>query len=556
MKSIAFIFLIFLNLLCLTLSALPANPAANSPYRVRDFGAQGDGKTLDTVAVQWSIDACSRAGGGTVYFGPGTYLCGSLHLKSGVYLHLDAGAVLKGSPNDADYDKVEDLGFKNDSDRETSFFHFALIWAEQAERIGIMGQGTIDGNRTRRRGPKPIALKRCTYVDIQGIHLINAPNYNISLLGTDFVNIDGVTILNGFADGIDPDASRNVRISNCHIETMDDAIVPKASFSLGERRSCENITVTNCFLASEANCFKLGTESGGDFKHITVSNCVMTGIKGKDAATSGISLESVDGSHVDGVTISNISMYDVRAPIFIRLGSRLRDSAPSPGSIKNVLISNVVALNASSTSSITGIPGYFPEGITLSDIRLMYAGNGPASPVGTPVPELEKEYPSANMFKTLPCYGLYIRHVRGLVLSNLQLQYTDPYWRVPTWATWNKRPVNWSTPTGVPDPSEPGIPGPALLAEDVSDLDIHALQTRASSDGAPVLQFIDVRDAFLHGSRAPANTSVYLHVQGPRTGRIRLVDNMLRESKSPVRCTADVPQNAVLLDNKPVRVKR
>lgn len=534
---------------CGWLAAQPAvyaaTPAATSTYQVREFGAKGDGNAMDTASVQKAIDACSEAGGGTVYFGPGVYLCGSLHLKTGVYLYLDAGATIKGSSEVADYDPTEDLGFKNDSDRETSFFHFALIWGENVQRIGVVGEGTIDANRTKRLGPKPIALKRCAYVDIKGIRILNSPNYNISLLGTDYVNIDGVTILNSFCDGIDPDSCHNVRIANCHIEAVDDAIVPKSSFTLGERRSCENITVTNCYLGTEANCFKLGTESGGDFKHIAVSNCVMTGLKGHGHATSGISLESVDGANIDGVAISNISMFDARAPIFIRLGARLRDAAPAPGSLKNVVIDNVVALNASSTSSITGLPGYCPEGILLSNIRMVYNGGGPARKNDEPVPELEKQYPSADMFETLPAYGLFVRHVKDLTLSKVQLEYADNFWRIPTWKTWGKKAIDWWTPNGIPNPSEPGDPGTAAIFEDVTGLDVDALKTRASVGGSPVLQLTNVREAFFRGCRAPEKTKVYLDVHGAETRQIDLMDNLLRNAESPVVCAPEVPKDAV-----------
>ena len=252
-------------------------------YDVSTYGAHGDGVAKDTNTVQKTIDACSENGGGTVYFPPGTYLCGSLHLRSGVTLWMNAGAVIMGSPDNEDYDPCEKLGFENDSDHETSYFHHALIWGEDLERIAIIGQGIIDSNRSKRGGPKPIALKRCKYVDIKDIIIRNSPNYCISMLGTDYVNIDGVTILNGYCDGIDPDSCKNVRIANCHIESVDDAIVPKASFSLGERRATENIVVTNCVLFTVCNGFKLGTESGGDFKRIAVSNCVMGGFRGRPA---------------------------------------------------------------------------------------------------------------------------------------------------------------------------------------------------------------------------------------------------------------------------------
>ncbi len=525
-------------------------PTANSSYKVRDFGAKGDGTTLDTSAAQKAIDACAASGGGTVYFGPGTYLSGSLRLKSGVYLYLDAGAALKGSTQVTDYEKCEELGFRNDADSETSFFHFSLIWAEDAERIGVIGEGTIDSNYTKRHGPKTIAFKRCRFVDIKGLRLLNAPNYNISLLGTDYVNIDGVTILNGFADGIDPDACRNVRISNCHIESRDDAIVPKTSFTLGQRRSCENITVANCFLASRANCFKLGTESGGDFKHITVANCVMSNFAGDtpDAshATSGISLESVDGANVEDVLISNVSMYNACAPIFIRLGRRCRDNAPSAGSLKSISISHVVALNASWTSSITGVPGFYPDGITLSDIRLVYASAAlPLAGKNMPVPEQEKEYPTANMFGPLPAYGLYLRHVKHVTMSNIQLLCADNFVRVPLTNRKRNNHPYWQA-SGAPAGSLASEnPGTSLVADDVEGLDVDALSARAGAQGEPVLQFTNVRDAFLLSSRAPANTGVYLDLNGAQTTGIELMGNQLQSAKTPIRRAPEVARKAV-----------
>jgi hypothetical protein len=542
--------LFLIGLLLLTARAQADVAAANSSFKLREYGAKADGTTLDTAAAQKAIDACAAGGGGTVYFGPGTYLCGSVRLKTGVYLYLDAGATLKGSTQVSDYDKCEDLGFKNDADSETSFFHFSLIWAEDAERIGVIGEGTIDSNFTKRHGPKTIAFKRCRFVDVKGLRLLNAPNYNISLLGTDYVNIDGVTIRNGYADGIDPDACHNVRISNCHIESRDDAIVPKTSFSLGERRSCENITVANCFLASHANCFKLGTESGGDFKHITVANCVMRNFGGEspgaDHATSGISLESVDGANVEDVLISNISMYNACSPIFIRLGRRLRDSAPAAGSLKNVSISHVVALNASWTSSITGVPGFYPDGITLSDIRLVYAATAvPAAGNGAPVPEQEKAYPTANMFGPLPAYGFYLRHVKNVVLSGIQLQCADHFVRVPITSRKRNSYPYWQAPDAPATSRSADDPGTALVADDVDGLEIDALIARASTQGEPVLQFTNVRDSFLRSSRAPANTGVYLDLRGEHTTGIELKGNQLQKAKTPIRRAPEVARKAV-----------
>ena len=264
------------SLLALTVLAPYSHSApSQSMFDVMAFGATGDGETTDTQAIQKAIDTCAESGGGTVYFAPGTYISGSIHMKSDVTLHLDTGATIRASVEESDFDPYETLDYKTDSDKETTYFHYSLIWGENISNVAIIGQGTVDGNRQKRGGPKPIAFKRCQHITVRDIKIINAPNYCISLLGCDYVNIDGVTILNAYCDGIDPDSCRYVRISNCHIESWDDAIVPKSSYALGERRATEFLTVTNCILSTSCNAFKLGTESGGGFKYITVSNCVM-----------------------------------------------------------------------------------------------------------------------------------------------------------------------------------------------------------------------------------------------------------------------------------------
>jgi len=521
---------LFVSALLVGVSAW-AGVGANG-FNVRDCGAKGDGEAKDTGAVNKAIDACAAQGGGTVLFPAGTYLCGSIHLKSRVTLRLEAGATILGSREGSDYDKIEKLDFKNAADAETSFFHHALIWGEDVESVAVVGEGVIDCNRDQRHGPKGIALKRCKFVDIRGVRLQNCPNYNISLLGTDFVNIDGVTILNGHADGIDPDSCRNVRISNCHIESWDDAIVPKSSFSLGERRSCENITVTNCFLATGCNAFKLGTESGGDFKRITVSNCVMKRLPGDRPALGGVALESVDGANIDGVAVSNLSMHEVSTPVFIRLGNRGRDMAtPVPGSLKNVVIDNIVAADASNTCTITGIPGARVENVSLSNIRIKFAGGCAWRPAEEPVPECEAEYPDTDMFEALPAYGMYVRHVDNLALHNVQLMFNDGFWRL---ATRQERDVEWPQDGSAPKPSAPGQPGPALICDDVTGLSIELLQTRAAPEGGPVLRFVNVRDALLRGSFAPEGTKTYLEVSGESTKRIVLTGNVLDSAEKTV----------------------
>ncbi len=344
----------------ISVRTLRAQPPAisQSNYNVLNYGAKGDGKTKDTMALRKAIDTCNRNGGGTVYFPPGNYLTGSLRLRSDVALYLDHGAAIIASTNDEDFDPYEDLGFDNDADTETSFFHHSVIWGEDVENVAITGTGTIDANREKSGDLKGIALKRCKYVTIRDVTVTRTPSYAISMLGTDYVNIDGVKVIDTLEDAIVPDCCQNVRISNCFIESGDDCIVPKSSFSLGYRRSTENITVTNCIMATRKRAFKLGTESSGGFKYITLSNCVMFKSPKMGPRISGIEILSVDGADIDGVTITNISMTGVRgAPIFLRLGNRGRDmKTPTPGTLKNVVISNVIATDALRTCAIVGIP--------------------------------------------------------------------------------------------------------------------------------------------------------------------------------------------------------
>src|SRR5438093_2300403 len=336
----------------------PSPPTGLPYFNVRQFGARGDGIAKDTVAIQAAMDAAGKTGG-TLYLPPGRYLSGTVRFQSHVTVFLDTGATLVLSPDKADFDPYEKLDFKPPDDNETTDFHYALLRGQDVEHVGVAGPGMIEGNRTKRGGPKPLAFKNCRHVTVRNLTLQNSPNYNISLLGCDYVDISGVTILNGYCDGIDPDCCRFVRIANCFVESWDDSIVPKASFALGRRGSTEHLTVTNCVLTTACNCFKLGTESCGDFKNITVSNCAMFPRPElwKRAPTSGISLETVDGGGLERVTVSNIVMANIQTPVFVRLGNRGRaQETPTAGFLRDISIADICATGASRASSITGVP--------------------------------------------------------------------------------------------------------------------------------------------------------------------------------------------------------
>jgi polygalacturonase len=466
--------------------------AAAATFNIRDFGARGDGVATDTVAIQKAVDAAAAQGGGTVYLPAGRYLSGTVHFKSRVTLHLDNGAVLLASTDNAAFAACETLPFESVSDKETTYFRYALITAENAENIAITGQGVIDGNRTKRGGPKTIALKLCRNVSIRGVTVANAPNYAISLWGSDFVDIDGVHIVNGYADGIDPDSSRYVRIANSYIDTWDDAICPKGSPSMGmdRIRATEHLTVTNCVLRTSCSNIKFGTESSGDLRDVTISNVTMLPRASGRPPIAGIALESVDGAHIDGVTVTNVTMNGVTAPIFLRLGNRGRGlQPPVPGTLENVIVSNVIVRGARGTSSITGLPEARIRRVLLSNIQIDAEGGAGAE--GAPsslevVPEHPAKYPEATMFGTLPAWGLYVRHTDGLTLTHADFRRKAPDARV------------------------------AVVVDDGSELEIDGFRAPAPW---PAIWLNDVRDALV---RAAAGSPSLVRATGSRNSGLRL----------------------------------
>jgi polygalacturonase len=468
--------------------------AAARTFDVRQFGARGDGKTLDTIAINKTIDAAAAAGGGTVFFPAGSYLSVSIHLQSNIALYLDQGATIVAAETSATarYDPPEPNQWDAWQDFGHSHFHNSLIWGENLENIAILGPGRIwgkglvrNGNQSRtteqnaalgtapsdpRGGPfgypnprdavepgwgnKSISLKLCHNVVIRDITIFHGGHFAILATGVDNLTIDNLKIDTN-RDGIDVDACKNVRISNCTVNSpFDDGICPKSSYALGYARATENVTITNCQLSgydegtlldgtykrnyrastgtfSPTGRIKLGTESNGGFKNITVSNCVFEYCR-------GLALESVDGALLEDVTISNITMRDIsNAPIFLRLGARLRGpkDKTNVGALRRVIISNVVVYNADPkySSIISGIPGHPIEDLLLSNIRIYSRGGGTQEQAALEPKEEEEKYPEPNMFGELPAYGFFIRHVKNLQLDNVQVSYLNEDARPPFW---------------------------------------------------------------------------------------------------------------------------
>jgi polygalacturonase len=411
----------------LSCGAVAALPARAAVFDVRERGAAADGTTLATKAIQAAVDACAAAGGGTVYFPPGRYLSGTIFLKSGVALDLEAGAVLLGSRNLADYPETVQV-FRSYTDVYTKK---SLIYAEKVENIAIRGRGRIDGQGASFKGPylvRPymIRVSECRNILVEDVTIVDSPMWVQHYLACSDVVIRGIKVyskVNSNNDGIDIDCSERVRISDCDINSGDDAIVLKSTAN----RPCRDVVVTNCTLSTHCNALKLGTESNGGFENITVSNCTVF-----DTRLSGIAVEMVDGGLLDRVSFSNIVMKNVGNPIFVRLGNRARpyqEKGPKPamGSLRNVQISNVQATGAGKVGcSITGLPGHPAENITLDNIRLSFVGGGTAADSQRKIEEFPEKYPEFQMFGTLPAYGFYCRHARNLTFRNVETRFESP----------------------------------------------------------------------------------------------------------------------------------
>lgn len=471
--------------------SIAAAPADANVFNIKSFGAKGDGKTIDTAAINKTIEAAAAAGGGTVFFPAGNYLSVSIHLKSNIALYLDQGATIiaANTSNDVKYDAPEPNEWDKYQDFGHTHWHNSLIWGENLTNVSILGPGMIWGkglvragtqSRTQQQndalnaaranepktpfgypnprdavepgwGNKSIALKNCRNVNIRDITILHGGHFAILATGVDNLTIDNLKIDTN-RDGIDVDACKNVRISNCTVNSpFDDGICPKSSFALGYARPTENVTITNCQVSgydegtlldgtfkrdyraangtfSPTGRIKFGTESNGGFKNITVSNCVFD-------YSRGLALESVDGALLEDVTIDNITMRDVsNCPIFLRLGSRMRGPAGPPvGQLRRVIISNVVVYNAEPkyASIISGIPGHDIEDVTLNNIRIYYKGGGTKEQAALDPPEKENDYPEPSMFGEIPASGFFIRHVRGLEMNAVSLTWLKEDARAP-----------------------------------------------------------------------------------------------------------------------------
>ncbi len=471
--------------------------AVQGVFNVRSYGATGDGKTVDTPAINKALEAVAAAGGGTLLFPAGTYLCFTIRLRSHVDLYLSHGCTILAadSPrpgettgyNGGTYDPAgPPQPWEAYQDYGHNHWPNSLFYGENLSDLSILGPGRIFGkglsNGSRiadvrgsytnfqaeqaGAGNKSIALKNCRNVTLRDFSVLKGGHFAVLATGVDNLTLDNL-LIDTDRDGFDIDCCRNVRVSNCTVNSpWDDAICPKSSFALGYARPTENLTIADCFVSGSYELgsvldgtwkkfpasehvprngrIKCGTESNGGFRNIAISNCVCEGSK-------GISLETSDGALVEDIAISNITLRDtIDAPLFLRLNRRNRGPAQGmrPGTLRRVLISNLVSYNsAASTASIfSGIPSNRIEDVKLNNCYFGHRGLPQEALAGwgneskpmpdwrtLQVPEIEDAYPELLRFGPTPCNGFFIRHLKDLEMAHIEIEPTNADPRPAFW---------------------------------------------------------------------------------------------------------------------------
>ena len=483
------------------------NPNGIVAYNVAEHGISGDAVTPNTDPIQQLIDKVAATGGGIVAFPAGIYVTGTIQLKNNITLYLSPGAVIMAS------------------NAREHYSHSSLIYAEDSSNVAIVGTGIIDGNGAafwKRKdgiwvqGPwrtdSMLQFVRCQDLLLESITVRNSPHWTIHPMDCDRMNIRGISILNPISikdkgpnsDGIDPDGCSNLRISDCFIQSGDDSIVLKITDRPSGRKTCSNITITNCILTTVQTAIKVGTETHGQFRNIAISNCVVTN------AGCGLGLWMADGGTIDGLTANNISidMTDQQEghypycghPIYIRSYPR-QDGGPL-GALRNVTISNITA-KGNGGIFVGGTKEEYIENLTLADIDIFMCGRFPKPQALTDNPP----YPHPLWGFIRAPYGIYCRYVNGLTLRNTKL-----IWNVPENPDW----------------------GSALRCVDVDNLQLDAFTARQAKGAAvPTVCLSRVNNAFVRNCYAPAETTTFLKIS-QASRNVTIIGNDLSHAQEPI----------------------
>lgn len=482
-------------------------------YNIRDFGAKGDGKTLDTKAIQGAIDACTKDLGGTVLVPAGTFVIGTVELKRNVHLYIAAQGILLGTDDGKQY--YADDGIPLSGDSTLGDGNVGLLFAVKADNVIIDGPGTIDGHGSRFRSPvkgvlppagisgphRPYHLlfHQCKNLTVRDIYLLNSAFHSVRVIQSEFVKMEGLHIRGRVInnnDGFHFISCRYVHISNCDVQSQDDAC---ALFG-----SCKFITVTNCSFSTRWSVFRFG---GGEAEDITVSNCLIYETYG-----CPIKMRCGPGSRFENISFSNIVMRDVTGPISIGLGiknSRESTTPKTPGIVRNISFSNITATVVKpvplrdtehpsnynpgeifSSVVLNAMDDVYMENITFNDVHITYPGDGTLEQGAVrDVPKIAGEYYEIGV---PPAYGLYARNVKGLILHNISLAIAAADLR------------------------------PALILDNVHDAAINGLNIDGQEKAESACRFINSTDVLLTAARLKNAANVFLAVEGTGTNNIKI----------------------------------
>ena len=429
-------------------------------YKASMFGIKSNGTTLNTTAIQKAIDYIHEQGGGRLVFYVGRYLTGNIQLKSNVSIQLEEGAILVGSTNIYDYN--------------INTPYSSLVFAFQADNIGINGKGVIDGqgrelaynlidqihkgilkddlkyDRPGSRRPRAIYFRECKNVQVTGIVIRNSCDWVQIYDQCEHLKIDGITVDSKAFwnnDGLDIVDCRDVKITNSFIDASDDAICFK---SHDASKMCENVEVRNCVARSSANGIKFGTMTAGGYRNFKIINN-----KVYDTYRSAITIATPDGGTIDNILVDSLFAYNTGNAIYLRIGAR--SNKDRKGSMSHITIQNMVAGIAAtkpdagyayegpvedlprniSPASIVGLPGQDITHVTLRNIRIVYPGGSnpdyayrgikPADLDS--IPEMATAYPEFSQFRELPAWGFYVRHAQNITFENVTLSVKDKEYR-------------------------------------------------------------------------------------------------------------------------------
>jgi len=502
-------------------------------FNVKDYGATGQKAGSAQAAIQKAIDACASSGGGMVYIPPGEYSTGTLHLRSHVRFFIESGATIYSLKDKKAFDKE------------------ALFYGEDLVHITLEGRGTINGEAAyewRPKGdhhddfiypnqaemeklgkplirsfPKPdqfgklVLLLRCKDVRIAGLSFIDSPSWTIHPYGCERMVVDGVYIRSSlkeavWADGIDPDGCKDLRISNSTIETGDDALVFYSMNWYGPALPCENITVTNCRLSSASSAIKFCDGNMNAIRNVTIDNCVITG------SNRGIAFMDFDGGTVSDVVLSNLTIdcvrhdwfwwgdgepfhFNVRKRSEVHRNWKKEDDRPA-GSIRNILIQNIVARGQGS-SICNGHPENWLDGVTMENIKL-FITHDPAAP-----------YDKAE-------HALKFQYAKNLKLRNIE--------------------VNWGQPG-----SDRWTCG--LWLEDIQGLELDGFQGKQApadpTNEAAAIVLNQVDRAIIRHCQAMPGTGLFLEVRGESTRAVAVCGNDFRLAQTPLRVDAKIRAGVV-----------